>query len=288
MTLHFILACHNRRKSTLSCLRSLAISCRAAKVSYDVTLFDDGSSDGTSASVLSEFPNTTVCYGNGSNFWAKSMAGAESNVLSKLKEDFDSDDFIVWINDDITLDEDSIGRILSVSNEFNSRSILVGAMRDPDSGVTTYSGLNRRGLHPLSFRIQEPSSVVQEVEAFNGNLVMVPVSSAKILQGIDDGYSHALADIDYGLRATAHGIKNLLAPGTYGVCSRNISPPLGIREEWRRFIGPKGAGNVSSMKKILELISPKSWPFYFLLSYSTWIARYSLRTVIFAVKNLKK
>lgn len=288
MKLHFILACHNRKNATLSCIRSVTKSCSAADIEFDITLFDDGSTDGTSKSVISEFPLTKVFQGDGSAFWAKSMAIAESEVLSRINGATTTNNFLIWLNDDITLDEDSITRLIASANTAPSPSILIGAMRDPISGATTYSGLNKRGLHPLSFRLQEPGSTLQKVQTFNGNLVMIPVSVATALNGIDGGYSHALADVDYGLRAAAKGIDNFLSPGTYGACARN-SPqaPRGILTEWKKFVGPKGAGNFHSLKRILQLTSPRLWPIYFVLTYCIWITKYPFRKLMFARKLLQ-
>lgn len=288
MTLHFILACHNRKDSTLMSLRSVAKGALSAGVTFDLTVFDDGSNDGTSASILAEFPRAVILDGDGSNFWAKSMAQAESSVLNRSDIGGPGRSYIVWLNDDVILDEDAISRLLESEAAVSRPSIVIGAMRDPVSGVTSYSGLNRKGLHPLSFRIQDPSSSVQRVEAFNGNLVLVPLTVARILNGIDGGYAHALADIDYGLRAAAQGIENVLAPGTFGVCARNApSAHRSIGAEWRAFTGPKGAGNFSSMRKVLKLTSPRLWPFFLTASYCLWLCKATARAVKYSYTGSK-
>lgn len=280
MTLHFILACHNRRLSTLTCLMAAAESARSAKVSFDFTLFDDGSGDGTAEAVLSEFPHTVVIQGNGSNFWAKSMFQAESSLLNRVSDDIDAGSYVVWLNDDVILDENAIARLLTVATAMEQPSIIVGAMRDPRTGVTSYSGLNRQGPHPLSFRVVTPQSTPLPVEAFNGNLVLVPLDIATRLRGIDGDYAHGMADIDYGIRAGKLGISNILAPGTYGVCPRNEPAVFkNIRSEWRRFTGPKGAGNFGSLRKILKLTTPKLWPIYLIATYFLWICKTSAHAI---------
>ncbi|MBU2135728.1 MAG: glycosyltransferase [Alphaproteobacteria bacterium] len=51
-----VMACYNRRDTTLRCLRSLFAQLEPT-VSLDVYLLDDASSDGTGAAVRAEFPN---------------------------------------------------------------------------------------------------------------------------------------------------------------------------------------------------------------------------------------
>jgi hypothetical protein len=207
------------------------------------------------------------------------MAFAETDALQRIRLGNKPNPYIVWLNDDVILDRDSFQR-MSLITDANSDDIVIGSMRDPESGAVTYSGLRKHGLHPLSFQRVPASSTSQAVEVFNGNLVFVPWSVAVSLGGIDGDYSHALADIDYGLRAKAKGVGVQLAPGTFGTCARNAIPrPRAIAVEWRQFVGPKGPGNPKSMRKILKLTSPKSWPFYFLASYGLWWSRRLLKGV---------
>lgn len=273
MTVHIIMACHNRRESTLSCIQSALDSATEASLEVSVTLYDDGSYDSTADAVSARFPGTRILAGTGAEYWAKSMAIAESAVLTSIQGCDNEDSYIVWLNDDVVLDPDAFRRLRELALEYPDH-ILVGAMRDPDSLEVTYSGLQRRGLHPLSFELHPISSMPQTVKVFNGNLVMVPVKAAEVVGGIDGGYSHAFADIDYGFRAGSKSIGVMLAAGSYGTCPRNRSlPPRGIRQDWKSFVGPKGAGNPNSMAKILRVATPRSWMLYFLASYGLWWVR---------------
>lgn len=273
MNLYIIIACHNRRDSTLRCIQSAHDAARKAGLNMRITLYDDGSHDSTAQSVSARFPDTLILAGTGSEFWAKSMAIAEASVLKTIRRDNKENPFVVWLNDDVVLDVDAFERLHDLSLK-NPGQILVGAMRDPLSSAVTYSGLRRSGLHPLSFETYPISSIPESVEIFNGNLVLVPASAAELIGGIDGEYSHALADIDYGFRAASKSIGAKLAPGSLGTCARNPVPPSQpIAMEWKHFVGPKGAGNPKSMMKILRLAAPRSWMFYYLTTYGLWWAR---------------
>lgn len=273
MNLYVIMACHNRRESTLQCIQSAQDAARIAKLKIRITLYDDGSRDSTAESVSRQFPETEILTGTGSEYWAKSMAIAEASVLQAIPRESRENSYVVWLNDDVVLDVDAFERLHDLSLKYPGQ-ILVGAMRDPMSSAVTYSGLRRNGLHPLSFEACPISSSPQSVEVFNGNLVLVPASVAELIGGIDGGYSHALADIDYGFRAKSKSIGVKLAPGSLGTCARNPIPPSRpVATEWKHFIGPKGAGNPKSMMKILRLAAPRSWVLYYFASYGLWWTR---------------
>lgn len=271
--LYIIMASHNRRESTLQCVRRAYDAARKAGLEAKVTLYDDGSQDLTAESVAESFPDTKLLRGTGSEYWAKSMAIAEASVLQSLERDNKNHAYVVWLNDDVVLDLDAFERLNELALEYPDH-ILVGAMRDPVSAAVTYSGLRRSGLHPLSFEVCPISPIPQSVEVFNGNLVLVPIAAARTIGGIDGGYSHALADIDYGFRAKSKSISVKLAPGSFGTCARNpILPARSIVTEWKDFVGPKGAGNPKSMVKILRLAAPRTWVAYVLASYGLWWSR---------------
>ena len=206
--------------------------------------------------------------GDGNAFWAKGMETAEQFALQNSSEN----DFILWLNDDVVLDPLSIFNLLATHAD-NPGTVNVGAMRDRNNKIT-YSGLIRQGLHPLSFRKVEPTSKAMLIDTFHGNLVLVPITIAKALGGIDGNFSHAWADIDYGLRCRKLGFSLVLCPGTYGVCEENpIVYHSSIIPAWKSYLSVKGAGNFYSLKRILAKHIGFFWPIPILISYSLWWLR---------------
>jgi GT2 family glycosyltransferase len=267
VTFRFLLAAHNRRATTLRCLQSLAVAAEHSAVSIRVYLFDDGSTDGTTASVLERYPATTVLYGDGTNYWAASMAQAEQRAAAES----DPADVLVWLNDDVVLDPDALARVAETHASHPSR-VLVGSMRDPDSDEPTYGGLVRSGAHPLRFRLMEPDAARPvPVDTFNGNLLAVPKQVVVEVGGIDGGFPHAWADIDFGLRLKRANRPALVAPGTYGICPRNPpAPHASPLAEWRRFRGVKGGGNFAALRRLLSREVGYKWPVPIAWSYTVW------------------
>ncbi len=250
-------------------------SAARAGVEASAVLYDDGSTDGTADSVVREFGSRVrVLHGDGSRFWAASMAEAERSALDALGPQ--SDALLLWLNDDVVLDEDAIERLVEQAADGLPR-VIVGAVRDPDSATTTYGGLRRAGAHPLGFSLVEPGAVATPVDAMNGNVVLLRAELARDLGGIDGHFSHALADIDYAARATRRGVPVVLAPGTFGTCPRN--PPRFDRtiwQAWRAHIGIKGGAHPESARRILRRLAPYSWGFWWAASYALWWVRAGL------------
>lgn len=253
MILRVVMASHQRRETTLRSIEALSHAANSAAIELQVYLLDDGSSDGTPEAVRGLMQSAKIFHGDGDFFWARSMATAEQAALSEAE----NEDLILWLNDDVVLDHDSLERL--VAEVADPCSVVVGATRDADTNAVTYGGFRSTKIHPLRFTTVPPSETeVVAVDTFNGNVVLVPVPLARRVGGIDGAFSHALADIDYGLRVDKIGGRVLLAPGTFGTCPRN--PPLSqlpIREEWQRFRGIKGGGNPASLRHFLRRHAPR-------------------------------
>jgi hypothetical protein len=267
--LHVLIACHNRRDLTLRAITDFADAAAAVGANADFTVFDDGSTDGTAEALAGLAPSVTRIAGDGTAFWSRSMAEAESHVLSA----YGDDGYVVWLNDDVELDGDFLEVVLSAAAKFPS-AVLVGAMRDPDTGQLTYSGRRRGGFQPLNLSLVEPDGTLQTVETLNGNLVFVPVKVARALGGIDGMLRHSGADYDYGFRVRESGFELFLLPRIVGSCARNPVPPLGpVLDDWRRFLDVKGGGSYNTMKRVLRKRHPHTWLGYIAVTYSLWWVR---------------
>lgn len=83
--------------------------------------------------------------------------------------------------------------MLAAAEQTGGTAILCGAFQD-DVGETAYSGVRRRrgrwGRLPLVLERVHPTAALQEVDAFNGNLVFVPGEVAERLAGVDPTFTH--------------------------------------------------------------------------------------------------
>lgn len=275
--IHTIVACHNRRDLTRSALASLIAAAERLGIDFDVTLFDDGSTDGTAEaarSVLSP-ARLRVIRGDGNAFWARGMAEAERLVLSDARDE----DLLLWLNDDVVLDEEALVTMSEALDDRDDR-VVVGATVDPRTSELNYGGYVRSGPHPLRLRHVPADGRVRPVFTLNGNCVLVPVRAARRVGGIDGEFSHALADIDYGMRVRTAGCELVQAAHPVGTCpSHDPMPTRPILTEYRDFVSVKGGGHPASMIRILRRASPLSWPVFTVWSYGSWTVKALVRSL---------
>jgi GT2 family glycosyltransferase/glycosyltransferase involved in cell wall biosynthesis len=243
-TIAALLTCHNRREHTLACLESL----RAAAipgVTVDVHLVDDASNDGTAEAVAAAYPDVEINRGTGDLFWGGGMRLAFTRAVPTCP------DYLLWLNDDVVLDPDALKRLLGTYAALcagrQPLSIVVGSVRDPQTGATTYGAVRRTSrLRRMAFAQVAPTDTPQSCDTMNGNVVLIPRSVYPVVGNIDERFTHNMGDFDYGLRARSAGYQVFLAPGHVGTC--NVKPLVGTyldatlsrRERLRRAASPKG------------------------------------------------
>jgi GT2 family glycosyltransferase len=225
-TICVLLTSYNRRAHTLKCLESLHAKA-IPRISVNIYLVDDASTDGTAEAVTEAYPNIEITIGSGDLLWGGGMRIAFSRAVPTRP------DFLLWLNDDVVLDSDALERLLETYATLCAKrqplSIVVGSTRDPQTGHTTYGGVQRISrLRRMAFSQVLPTTTLQPCETMNGNIVLIPRSVYSIVGNIDKRFTHAMGDFDYGLRATSAGCQVFVAPGYFGTCSLNL------REGWLR------------------------------------------------------
>ncbi len=261
-----VLTAFNRREKTLGSLRSFFN--QKGDVDLSAVLMDDGSTDGTTAAVRSEFRNVTVLQGNGSLYWNRGMAEAFKEACAQ------GADYYLWLNDDTTLYSDALSALLedaaSIGNSLGS--IIIGSTKDPQTGAFTYGGMRTISKwHAGKFARLEPSSELQACDTMNGNIVLISVAAAELTGNLDPVFSHCMGDYDYGLRAGCAGASVVAGRGFHGDCSRN--PPGSawydaptIRGRCQRVNTPKGLP-MSEWAYFLSKHGGATWPLAWLSTY---------------------
>jgi GT2 family glycosyltransferase len=236
----------NRRNFTLACLHSLFSQRGIEHLELTVFLVDDGSKDGTAIAVSEQFPKVRLLQGDGNLYW---NGGMRKVFATAMKEDFDA---YLWVNDDSKFYDDAVQRAVACAEAqcaLNAPAIVVGSMRDPNTGLRSYGGFRKRGNGlRLEFDPVTPdNSIALPCHTMNGNFTLVPAPVAKVLGNLDKTFRHQIGDLDYGLRANRAGIPVLVAPGYFGVCSDNSSErtwrdsSLSRKQRWAHLMSPKGA-----------------------------------------------
>jgi len=210
-----LLTCFNRKETTLHCLRQLFKQSGINQIFIlKIYLVDDGSTDGTGAAILKEFPMVNLLYGTGNLYWNRGMHMAWS-AASK-----GDNDHYLWVNDDTYLFQNTIVNLLEASFQKNNKAIICGTTcSSSDYTKTTYGGIGLDG------KFMTPDGTIQKCDHFVGNCVLIPHSVFNILGPLDPFFHHAIGDVDYGLRAKKRGIESFITPDFIGVCEQHDTLP---------------------------------------------------------------
>ena len=211
-----IIAVYNRREVTVRIINQLK-SMVSDSIAIDITVCDDMSRDLTPEIIQRDFPGVHLVQTGGNFFWAKSMHLADT---SSFKFNYD---YLVWLNDDTDLDRNAFANVLQdYKTLLDPQAILIGALRDPESKIVTYTGclhsvVNRK----VHLEFIPPLGIPTRVGMFSGNFVVVPRGLREVMGPISKKYSHGWADMEYGYRAKKFGYSSYLMSDFVGYSELN-------------------------------------------------------------------
>ena len=234
-----LMTCHNRRETTLRCLRALYEQNLPGGVNFETYLVDDGCTDDTGEAVREQFPDVRILRGDGNLYWCRGMRMAWTEAM---KGDYD---YYLWLNDDVILLPGAIQTLLASADEVRQREghdgIIVGSCCDPETGERSYGGaIRKRSNAPVI-----PTDHLQSCDMMNGNIALIPCHVSKVVGNLSQEFAHTSGDNDYGLRAIKEGFMIWVAPGFQGLCSVNktaswMDPNTPLCKRWRQLHAIKG------------------------------------------------
>lgn len=240
-----LMTVHNRCDKTLLSLRSVLLN-RPDDLEISAFVVDDGSTDGTSSAIQTDFPDVYVVHGNGALYWNGGMCKA----YEAARERGEFDDYL-WLNNDTVLRAGALRTMAAHAktcrDRFGRPVVVVGTTADSvNSGHLTYGGRARTTWYrPLYYRLVRPDEREVTCDTMNGNCVLVPSEVVAKVGWLDSNFVHGLGDYDYGFRVSGAGFPIVVAPSVVGDCARNEWPDragvvaLSLAERWRRTTGPK-------------------------------------------------
>lgn len=206
MKIAVLMTVHNRCSITLKCLKCLYDN--DSKKGLDIFLTDDGSTDGTSESVHKSYPDVHLIQGDGNLFWNRGMIKAWKEAIQI------NPDFYLWLNDDTMLFPTAICEILKTYNCVENMSIISGIVVSSDLKRVSYGGW-------INNKLVDMIGHVQQVQAINGNFVLIPQIVYNRIGMLDPFFHHSFGDWEYGNRAIKNGIKLYVTAKAIGICDRH-------------------------------------------------------------------
>lgn len=260
-----LLTCFNRKEKTIAALTAIHEAFKKSNENWQMSVYltDDGSTDGTSEVVSTNFPKTNVLQGTGFLYWA---GGMRNSWREAVKGDYDA---YLLMNDDTNIYEhlfDTVQKTheFSTSN-YGKGGIYIGTTVDVDSKKVTYGGSVFINRFLAKMKRLKPQDTPVPCQLGNANIMWVSKNVVNAIGILSEGYVHGMADYDYTLRAGKKKLPVLIMPGIVGECVNDHNDrylkffKLSLKERFKMLKNPIGFDFTSQsyhMKKHFPLRYP--------------------------------
>lgn len=213
---------HNRRELTLGFLRSL-MSVDLAGIDLHVIVVDDGSTDGTAAAVLAEFPSVQIVSGTGDLWYTGGMNVGISAALAR------DPDFILGVNNDSEFDPLCLQHLLNTART-TPRSVVGAVLVDWDDKKRVFQVGSQWRLEWGGLRhwVQQTVDTLPEgpfeVELIVGNCLLIPTEAIREVGLMDAARFPQYGDAEYTSRMRRAGWRLLIDPRARVYCKPNDAP----------------------------------------------------------------
>ena len=241
-----IMPVRNRKELTKNILHQLDYQINGIdRKNILVVVIDDGSSDGTSEMIRTEFPSIHLIQGDGSLWWTGAISMGMKYAIEKLEVDY-----IVWLNDDICLPDDFIVKLIEICNSSDFIDTVIGGIISdatyPDWIV--FSGMVNKTMIRSIDRFAEKETM--EVDTLNGNLAIIPRLVVDKI-GLPDAkrFNHYGGDFEFLFRAKNAGIKVVLSSRIQATTDYQVGDLIRYMPPWIQwYLAP----NFAKRKEILQ------------------------------------
>lgn len=262
--IHIVIPVHNRLALTKRCIDSLQAQ---SYKDFHVYIVDDGSSDGTFDWVSSQKQKNISCIkGNGSLWWTGSMHLGVRHVL----ENASSDDYLMSLNNDVVLAEDSIEVLLiSVKNTKSiASSLSISNSEDKrimSSGAKMISWIFNIAHHPFYGKLYENLNTLKpvQVDMLTGRSVLYPIAVFDKGNSFDyERFPQYGGDNEFTHRAKKLGYKLLIIPASVVFVQREetgLNPMdkiLSLSEKIKSLYSIRSVNNIIVRSRFALMVPP--------------------------------
>jgi GT2 family glycosyltransferase len=229
-----LIPAHNNRDNVLEILGCLW---RQLYSEFKIILVDDGSTDETATAVKQHFPDVVVLHGNGRMWWTGANVHGVAYILKKSKKG----DFILLLNNDLTIEPDYVGRLVEASL-VRGRCLVGSTNVDADNHGSMSAGvwLNDR----LRMTVNSDAAAIlaneidDNVDVLPGRGMLIPIEVFSEIGNFNARQlPHYGADYEFSIRAKRAGFRLIVSHRARVYSKRHVTgfdipekPRLSIKE----------------------------------------------------------
>lgn len=210
---YVILPVHNRKAVTLKCLAHLKE--QGDLNAYHIIVIDDGSTDGTSQAIASQYPTVHLLKGDGNLWWTGAIKLGMEYAVSKGSR------YCVWLNDDTLPEANSIRSLIEHCDK-HPKTIAAANVLDPHTHKPSYGGVIRQKLKILPIFANKQSVFCN---GLSGNLVCINSDLISAIGYPNNRLSpHYYGDVIYTHCAQFAGYQLVLLHDAVAYCKDDHEP----------------------------------------------------------------
>ncbi|NJN03375.1 MAG: glycosyltransferase family 2 protein [Leptolyngbyaceae cyanobacterium RM1_1_2] len=250
-----VIPVRNRQHHTLAILQQLQVQSQALAIPLQIIVVDDGSTDGTPALIKAQFPQVHLLAGDGNLWWTGAIAQGMQYAVEQL-----ASDYIVWLNDDITLADDFARKLQQVCQQNYAQKAIIGGIVREQTHLdwVVYGGvLNSQLINSLE-QFQDQATL--DVHTLNGNIVVMPAQLVRDI-GLPDAkrFRHYGGDYEYICRARVKGYKIRLTRELQSTTDFQIADVKRHMPLWlQAYLSPSWASKRQVLQQLTNLKSPQN------------------------------
>ncbi|KAB2880959.1 glycosyltransferase family 2 protein [bacterium] len=268
--IYIIIAVHNRKQFTHSCLESLFAQ---SYKDFKVIIIDDGSTDGTGEMIRKDFPSVIVLQGDGNLWWSRAT---NLGVEYALRENAD---YILTLNDDTIASEDFLQKMMFWAEKYPTA--LLGAFavdadnKQPFFGGEIINWKTASSTYLIDVLKPEDYRGLHEVFHFPGRGLLIPSEVfRKTGMYSSESFPQLAADYDFTHRAYRSGYKIycnydaiiFVFPRASGDAQNRKNKSW--KSYYNHLFGIKGGGNLRIFWLYARRNCPKRYLLFFLVTGS--------------------
>ena len=261
--IHVLIPCHNNKPHVLELLGCLE---QQSYKDFTVIVVDDGSMDGTEASVKSAFPNIAVLKGDGNLWWT----GGNELGLQHIGLTARPNDFVLLLNNDLVVRSDYIEKLVRTSLA-NGRALVGSTLIDINDPSWVEGAIQVDSRLRLTVNrnkeVIEATGWDNNVDVLSGRGTLVPIEVFRHLGGFNkERLPHYGADYEFTTRAKRAGYRLVVCHEAKVYAKLDITgfevPKgriLSVRECWSLLFSPKSKTNIIYYSHYVWLCSEKRY-----------------------------